>query len=468
MSGLFDYYVSAGYTTPEVADPPSSDDYFIRAQDVTYVESGYWDAGYVLRTLEGISDVNITSGLSATVGPIEVEGTANNISIAASLNSNVKRIRPFSSSFSVAVNSSISGSGVKSGSANISGVLNASVAANARLVSSIIITANSNTSTSANGVFKGSATLTTITTDRSWSAAGTWSDIAPPQWAPTLRATAVVYRIGTANNINIAGGLNSNGDTVKPGSITANISTSIDLLAGKSGFGVATLPTIVAGLTSAGTTNIVGEANNNNINSSLTSAGQSSQLAYGTLNITGAVVSASGRIRPFVETSPIVSSMSVAGSRIRPYSANANINTLLDSDGFRAVVNEIQLAVIANSSTTGNYRKLTNSTLDINANLSSLGGKRIGMAFNEYFINANTNTSGILVRIDPYRTIALQPELRVYQTPVETRKITTIKELRVNTTSSETRSITCRAETRSWLLDRGIVTKISSSRKERA
>lgn len=467
MSGLFDYYVSAGYTTPEVADPPSSDDYFIRAQDATYVESGYWDAGYVLRTLEGISDVNITAGLSVTVGPIEVEGTAG-LSIAATFTNNITRVKPFSSSFSVTANSSITSNGIKSASANISGVLNANVSANARLVSSIIITANSNTATGANGVFSGTATLTTITTDRSWSEAGTWSDIAPPQWAPTLRVTAVVNRIGTANNINASAGLNSNSETLKPGSITANISTGINLLAGKSGFGSATLPTIVAGLTSEGTTNIVGEANNLDINSSLTSSGQSSQLAYGTLNITGAVVSASGRIRPFVETSPIVSSMSVSGSRIRPYTATAAVNTLLNSDGFRAVVNEIQLAVILDTSTLGNYRKVINSTLDINTNLSSLGGKRIGMAFNEYRINANTSTSGILVRIDPYRTIATLPELRVRQNPQETRKITTNKELRVNTTSGETRGITCRAETRSWLLDRGIVTKISSSRKERA
>ena len=467
MSGLFDYYVSAGYTTPEVADPPSSDDYFIRAQDVTYVESGYWDAGYVLRTLEGISDVSITAGLSASVGPIEVEGSAG-LSIAATTTNNITRVKPFSSSFSVAANTSITGAGVKSATANISGVLNAGVSANARLVSSIIITANSSTATGANGVFSGTATLTTITTDRSWSEAGTWSDIAPPQWAPTLRVTAVVNRIGTANNINASAGLNSNSETIKPGSITANISTGINLLAGKSGFGVATLPTIVAGLTSEGTTNIVGEANNLNINSSLTSSGISVQLAYGTLNITGAVLSASGRIRPFVETSPIVSSMTIAGSRIRPSSSTLDIIANLNTDGFRAVVNEIQLAVIADTSTVGNYRKPSNSSLDINSNLSSLGGKRIGMAFNEYSINANTSTSGILVRIDPYRTIALEPELRVYQTPVETRKITTIKELRVNTTSGETRSITCRAETRSWLLDRGIVTKISSSRKERA
>lgn len=464
MSGLLDFYILAGYTTPESTDPPDSGDYFIRAEDVTYVESGYWDGGYVLRSLSGITDVEINAGLTATAIAPQIEGTANNISILTGLIGKGARTTKSSSSLSIAAGNTVEGAGVKSASADISGVIVGSVSAKARLTSSIFLDSTVLSSTSANAVFNNNADLIIQTKDRSWNTAGIWGQPVQ-QWAAILHADASVFRVAEANNIVANGGLASTAETIKPGGATISVVAGVNSIGGQTSQGSVAI-NINTGFAAQGDTELIGTANNIEVNVELSSSAIASQLAYGTLNIAGALLSASGRIRPFVETAPIISTMTVNCARIRPGVVETAAIVAAQTSGNRAVITQTNLAAQAVLSTVGNYSVINTSSILANADVSGLGGKRVGMAFNEYFINAATlNTGSFRIRRDPFFTLKVETETRNHLLDQETRKITTIAENRLNTATAETRVIRNLPETRQYYIDRG--TLVGATQKER-
>jgi hypothetical protein len=456
MSGLLDYYIVAGYTTPESADPPDSGDYFIRAEESIYVEAGYWDGGYVLRSLSGISDVNISSGLSASAVAPQIEATANNISISAGVSVAGSSKRTFAATIDASVLSSSSATSIKSGEITISGVLNASVTANARLTSSIFLDSTVVQSSSANAVFDNTVELLQVTRDRTWAESGTWATVFPEPWAPRMRTSGFAYRIFSGQLLASAA-LSGSSNNILPGVVTP-ISSTVTLTAagGNVVDGVVSPIGSTASLSARGDTELIGTANNIEINTAVSAEGISVQLAYATLDVEGALLSASGRIRPFVETAPIITTMTVNCARIRPGVVETAIAVESSTQGNSTTIASLTAGVNSILSTLGNYRVLDTSTINSEVTLSTLGGKRVGMAFNEYLINAGSlNSLSYRLRRDPYFTIVAQPELRNTTNPQETRKIASKTENRLNTTTAETRVIRNLPETRQYYIDRG-------------
>ena len=448
MSGLLDYYIAAGYTTPEVADPPSPDDYFVRADDIIWVEAGYVDNGYIQRTFSGVSDTSIFTSVSVIAQsrpPVEGVCTAN---IATLVSGSASRSR--------------------SGSATINDAFSVDTSISGTKVGETIVTLTSSASVEGARGRSSSATLWHNGEEVSWENMNTWLEPTQETWQRRVSASAVRLRRGTALNINSTTGVLATATRIKTFSATLNSSATVLGYSSRNSNSSST--TEINSTLSANGITVIHGTSTPNIASSVNSNAFVKFYGTVTTNAATTTVVSSGRIRPAVIVDQTISGMQVSGGRIRPSSSECISNltvTISGSATSRSSATDINSA--ATVTVEGARSRSGISNPNIIVEVDSLGGKRLGAADLEFQIITSASAQARLFTVEPFRTIRVLPTQRLWNITQETRIINTKIQTRINTATSETRNIRVNEETRDYLIDNGtlVTTSVVPFRQER-
>jgi hypothetical protein len=243
------------------------------------------------------------------------------------------------------------------------------------------------------------------------------------------------------------------GSSVRTGTVTADIATAVAVNFGRRRPAASTVD-VQSNLNSSGISAKTATATMN-IAAALNSVGQARQIGSATLNAAVTVVSASGRIRPFSNINAGNFSLTVSAVRTRRVTNSNAITATLSSVGIRKTPFRATLNTVTNITVAASNTRTGTTTANIQAATSTLGGKLIGIANEILPINTGFSSRGLIIQVDPYRTIQVLPELRTRTAIQETRVIGVKNQTLINTVRSESRGIRVLPETRRYLEDRG-------------
>ena len=407
-----DRYTESGYVTPESVNPPSREDYTARSVDDFYVEPGYSAENYTVATLSGQRDLSISSSLSST-------GTV------------IPSIR-----ISTSIVAGISALGGKLQTGTISNQITATISSTPTKIHSTA-----------------TATLTHAGDDVQWQYADTWAEPKQETWRKRVVVRASIIVRSAVDTMPVVFNTTTGGSSVRTGTVTADIATAVAVNFGRRRPAASTVD-VQSNLNSSGISAKTATATMN-IAAALNSVGQARQIGSATLNAAVTVVSASGRIRPFSNINAGNFSLTVSAARTRRVTNSNAITATLSSVGIRKTPFRATLNTVTNITVAASNTRTGTTTANIQAATSTLGGKLIGIANEILPINTGFSSRGLIIQVDPYRTIQVLPELRTRTAIQETRVIGVKNQTLINTVRSESRGIRVLPETRRYLEDRG-------------
>ena len=418
---LLDRYTESGYVTPESVNPPSREDYTARSVDDFYVEPGYYAENYTVATLSGQRDLSISSGLSASGESIP------GIVIAIGIFANISTL------------------GGKLQTGTISNPITANLSSTPTKIHSTA-----------------TATLTHAGDDVQWQFADTWAEPKQESWRKRVVTSANVRVKAGVRTMPVTGTVSTAATAIITDVFRESITAAVSSTGNRTRPGSATNP-VNSTLSANGFNRITGSTTQN-INTAISAVGQARQIGSATLNAAVTTLSAAGRTRPFSFLDAGSFGISVTYERRRSVSNTSVIAAELSADGFRQKTFSATLDINSTINSNSSIKRAGTIRADTQFNTTVLGGKLIGIAGEILPISTGLNSRGLIIQIDPYRSIRVLAELRHYTTDAETRVISSKTQTLINTVRSESRGIRVLPETRSFLDDRGTLDPITKER----
>ena len=501
MSGLLDYYITEGYTTPEAADPPTPTDYFTRSEDTEYVDSDYWANGYTPRTLSAISDntilstmvvfgraivdrppigrrllgsANITDAATISVFGVGKLVGETQLNITVGVISSGSSLRVGSSLHTVISSNNTSAQRTRSSGVQttiISGftcaaIANKTCAGQLNIITGVSSSGGrlrvSSSSTFNNTLLNGSSSRTRYNSatllhngeEVTWENMNSWGEPTQEAWLKRFSVSAVRKVVATALPVEINSTLNSSSGRIRQFSSTCAATSTSSISSNRRLAGSATV-NIITALASEGTNAIKGTANFSGV-VTLSSVGRAVFFGKSLQTIAATLNSSSGRQRKgSSETPAITTSITISGGRIKRTSTSVDIVTLTSVAGNASSRSGATLNNTVGFSSASSRTRGVIGKLNIAVGARGLGGKRLGAFDVRCGIVVTQNSAGRKFTIEPFRTIRVLPESRTRVANQETRRINTINQTRINIVATHYSSITVLQETRQYRIAHG-------------